>query len=100
MTIFKIKPNKEKEIIAWGARVMRDFRDEAVAAMKEENITLERMVIFQIGNEWYMTGNSEFSRPGPKPANADREINKMHKAMLDECIEERISVQKIYDIRI
>ncbi|MCH8888817.1 hypothetical protein IID26_00095 [Patescibacteria group bacterium] len=96
MIIEKIKKEKVEELKAWGKRLMGDLHEEAIASMREENITHEYMGIFEIDGEWYGVGFMQGENIQPA---TDKEINNAHKKIMKEACGKRISIETIYRLK-
>ena len=97
MRIYKLKPHKENILREWSRRLMTDLRPEAVASMREENCTREYFYLFCIGDTYYFAANMEGDNI--IAASESLDINVQHKAILRECVEEKIELETLYDIR-
>lgn len=75
---------------------MTVHRKEAEETLREEHCTHEWLRIFQIGEDWYAAGYMEGE---VHPANQDRELNRHHRRILQECFETEIPSEVVYDLR-
>ncbi len=96
MHLFKLKKGKEQLLLEWGARLMGEFRTEALISLSEENVTREIVYMFHIGDDCYAIGHMEGENM--RPANTDRSLNIRHKEVLRECIDSKIELNRVYEI--
>jgi len=96
IVLFKVKEGCVDKLKAWGKEISGPLREEAQITLREEKVTQEGLSIFQIGMEWYAIG---FMEGEGLPSNKDREINKRHEAIKNECLEYVGPIEELYHIR-
>ena len=99
--IFKIKKGKREifKIFFYQSFVMR--QEEAIKTLVEEDLINEKCIIFGKGDNSYVFYKHEtISNREKKPMNLSREINRKHKEMLVECLEEVDDKVVGYDIEV
>lgn len=75
---------------------MSDLNEQARETLREENCTREYFFLFKIGETYFAVGNMEGENIIPP---TDRDINRQHKAVMQECFEEKIELQEVYDLK-
>lgn len=98
MKILKVKPGKEGVIQEWGKKLMTGYAQEAREALREENVSHEFFYLFKIGNDYYIAAHMEGDNI--VPPNLNRELNRKHREVLKECVEEAVELEELYDIKI
>lgn len=96
LKVYKVKPGKASVLLAWGARLMSDLHSEALETLNEEHCTRESFFLFKINETYFAVANMEGDSISPA---VGREINAQHKAVLRECLEEKIELQEVYDLK-
>ncbi len=97
MKIFKLKADKVEKFRAWTAKVRTELHDEAVDTLQEEGCTHEIFELFEINGDMYVVAHMEGNNI--TPSNQEREINRTHRAIMQECIESVIPTQVLYDLK-
>ena len=87
-TLWKVKPGKRQTWEDWCGRVMSEHQKEAIVTLIEEDLIRESCVLFGSGDESYVL-YKHTTKEGceKKPMNLDRELNRIHKQLLSECLE-------------
>ena len=86
--IYKIRNGKREIWEKWCKEIMKR-REEAVETLVEEDLISEKCIIFGKGEDSYVFYKHEtLPNKEKKPMNLSREINRKHKEMLEECLEE------------
>lgn len=84
--LFKLKNKKVATWRAWCESLMTAHKEDALASLVEEHVTQEMWVTFQLNGNWYTLGcGHELDKAGA--VNPNRAVNKIHKAMKEECFE-------------
>jgi hypothetical protein len=97
INFFKIKQGKKATLAEWCERLNTTLRTEAIETLKEEGIKREIFRLYEIDGQDYLMTYEEADGE-PTGANILKEINKQHRAILDECIEKRMPGKNLYDI--
>ena len=98
--IYKIRNGKREIWEKWCKEIMKR-REEAVETLVEEDLISEKCIIFGKGEDSYVFYKHEtLPNKEKKPMNLSREINRKHKEMLEECLEEVDDKVVGYDIKV
>jgi len=101
MRLFKLKPEKLSVVKDWCEKINSELKKEALNSLAEENCTHEIFATFSLNNTHYLVAHME---PIPEreliPSNQNKEINKKHREILKESIEEEIPLETLYDLRL
>jgi hypothetical protein len=97
LVVFKVREGKLNLWRSWSAELMGGLREEALDTLKEENAVAEFGALAEIGGAHYVIGYMEGE--DMVPANMDREINRKHKAMREECLEYVSNGEFLYHLR-
>ncbi|KKT14563.1 MAG: hypothetical protein UW76_C0020G0006 [Parcubacteria group bacterium GW2011_GWF2_44_8b] len=98
--IFKIKKGKREIWEKWCKEIVMR-QEEAIKTLVEEDLINEKCIIFGKGDNSYVFYKHEtISNREKKPMNLSREINRKHKEMLVECLEEVDDKVVGYDIEV
>jgi len=71
-------------------------REEALETLEEENVLYEAGVLFRIGDDTYCLGLMEGE--DMRPAEMQRDLNRRHKTMREECLERIGEGEAIYSL--
>ncbi|HET8574891.1 MAG TPA: DUF6176 family protein [Candidatus Paceibacterota bacterium] len=97
MKIFKIKEGKLEQWKQWCKELETSRRGEAIETLRDEGVTREGCLLFQIGTDNYVVG---FAEGNPHPSDPTLSINQEHKRHREECLESVVSTQVLYDLRL
>lgn len=99
INIYKIKKGKKNKLINWGKYLSKN-RNIAIETLAEENCLEESARIVKLGKDFFLIG-AMVAEPGKKllPSNPNREINKKHFKILEECLDLQIPQEKCYSIQ-
>jgi len=90
----KIKKDKLDIWRDWCELLRTKYSKEALETLVEEGVLFEAFICFEINNQWYSLGLSSVPIT---PTNMNRELNRKHKAMRKECLEDMsIPVEILY----
>ena len=98
MKIFKLHNEKIDKLLSWGKEVQLKHLDEALESLKEENCSREIFEVFEAEGQWYLAAHMEGENISP--ANLDRELNQRHRAIIMDCIQERLETTQVYDLKV
>lgn len=94
----KVKEGKLELWRNWCELLRTVHRDEARETLKEEGVTYEAFLCFELNDQWYSLG---CSTTPTHPTNLDRELNRKHRAMRKECLESAsVPLDVLYDFRV
>jgi Family of unknown function (DUF6176) len=100
INVYKVKKGKEKVLLEWG-EIIRKEKNEALVSLREENCLEESLRLYKIDGYWYAIGVMCAAKGGKLlPHNQNRKINQEHFRVLEECLEEEMSFQSIYNVRV
>lgn len=94
--LFRIKPDKLETWKLWCHTLSNELRDEAIETLKEEGMTQEAFVVFELNNDYFTIGLGD----GQCLPTTDREINRKHKQMGKECLEKIGKVSCLYNFNL
>jgi len=97
MKIYKIKKDQENKFLEWGEKLSNEFKEEAIQSLREENCTREMFYLFKIGEDYFAAGHMEGSNIKPS---TDTELNREHKKILKECLDDSITLSEVYNLKI
>ena len=84
--LLKIKKGKLKRWLKWCLLLKTKYYSEAENSLKEECLIYESCALFELENDHYVLGFSMSMGEG-KPANMDKDVNKLHQKYRKECLE-------------
>jgi hypothetical protein len=94
--LFKIKEGKKDLWYNWCQEISTSLRAEALSTLEEEQVLHELTLGISLPEGDYVVGYMDGEC---LPANQDREINKRHNIMKEECLERIGPVDILYDLK-
>lgn len=87
-SLLKLKPGKLAIWKAWCGELMTTYKEEACSALIEENLVKEGCHTFETKDGDYVLYAYEVAPGSVKlPQKLERELNRKHKAVVEECFE-------------
>lgn len=83
--LFKVRPDKLSILQNW-AEELKKREAEVLATLEYENVSMETMYLFSVGDEWFVMGMQDIVGEHRK-ADMTVELNQRHFAVLKECLE-------------
>lgn len=101
MRLFKLKPDTSHILKKWSEQLLGAYKSEVLDTLAEEQCLSEYFKVFTLNGHEYLLTHME-PLPGKEllPSNQTREINKKHKQVLRTCIDEEVSLETLYTLRL
>ncbi len=93
MIILKVKPGKLEKWREWCHILDTERRSEVLETLAEEGLVEEGCAEFTIGSDTYLVGYEEGEA---RPANRERQINRLHQEAKKECLEYVCEASSLY----
>lgn len=84
VSLYKVKENMYGEWLGWCNKLMTTHKKEALETLKEEGLLFEATSSFSLNGDIYVLSMFEGEE---KPTNMERELNKRHMVMRQECLQ-------------
>ena len=93
--LIEIKPEYVTGWREWGAKLMGEYKGEALETLREEGVFYERVSLQEIDGRFFLIYLTEGDF---LPANLDRKLNRDHKQLLVDSTLQKISAENLYHL--
>ena len=97
--LYKIRPGKRQVWLDWCNHLTTIHRDEAIETLAEENLLHEMCLVFGEGDGFVLYRQETLSGRDRRLANMDRELNRKHFEVFDECLIPIRPLTEGYDLK-
>jgi hypothetical protein len=94
-SLYKVKPNKLEDWKVWCVQLETEYKTVVLDTLKEENVKNEVCVLFEAAGEYFVLGT--VSGDDLKSSDKTRELNQLHIAKRQECLEKLSNGEILFD---